>query len=221
MKTLLMFLTPIIAMSSASQGRTAGESRLDYLKGSIIQIGKNNQNNLEEILDVRNQLDPLVNELLELAPSQTEAQRASLAVGGWKHIWSDQEFGYGSDLSQIYQVVSPKGFYYNISKVDSPRGELTNFLRGAYQDKGSYLSIEFTNNQATFGFYPAGTDLAHLAEEFESGHIPSQSIPGPIGVTGILMNIYVDHDLRIVYGNSISDSRPRLFLLERSAIIQP
>ena len=210
--SLLMFL--LIPMSSIADDEHQGYE-IQFLKKWILQIAYINQDN-DARLRIRNRLDPLVNRLLELTPSLTEEQRSALVVGSWKSIWSDQAFGFGVDVSQVYQVVNPDGYYYNISKVETEQGVFTNFLRGAYEDKGSYLAIVFTDNEIVPDFFEEGTDLVELAENFEKGDISnSQSIPGPIGITGVLMNIYVDDSLRIVYGNSLSDSRPRLFILER------
>ena len=192
---------------------------IEKVKKGIVAIAKSDFAREGNQLVVRNILDPLVNTLVEMAPSQSEDERAALGGGGWKSLWTDQGFGPGTDLDQVYQVVSPNGFYYNISKNDSPRGVVTNFLRGAYTSQGSYLAIEFTANSISPSFFQAGTDLSELAQNFEDGAIQGISIPGPIGVTGVLMNIYVDKTLRIVYGNSTADVRPRLFLLERADVI--
>ncbi|SMF42723.1 hypothetical protein [Pseudobacteriovorax antillogorgiicola] len=210
----------LLLVSAPALSKGDKPSRIDVLKGMIVAISKDNTANMENRLEVRNQLDPLVNELLELSPSQTEGERASLVAGAWKSLWSDQSFGFGVDYQQVYQVVSEDGYYYNISKVQGPEGVFTNFLRGAYESQGSYLAIEFTANELSPGFFPAKTQLVNLAEDFEAGLINSFSIPGPIGVTGVLMNIYVDDELRLVYGNSVSDTRPRLFVLERTQAIE-
>jgi hypothetical protein len=218
MNTILFSLI-FIAISSTAVAESHVPFEKEWLKSRITKISQANQMQSDNRLRVRNKLDPLINRLLEITPSQSEAERSSLVVGSWRSLWSDQVFGQGVDNSQVYQVVSNDGFYYNISRVDSERGVFTNFLRGAYEVKGSYLAIEFTSNKLVPSFYPPSTNLTNLANRFEEGEIEAFPIPGPIGVTGALLNIYVDHDLRIVYGNSMSDSRPRVFILSRQEII--
>lgn len=132
-------------------------------------------------LDVRNQLQPLVNELLALAPDRLEAEKLPQVVGAWRNLWSDMPFGEDVDPAQVYQAVSSAGYYYNISRVVTARGEFTGFLRGAYSDQGSYLGIEFTANSISPDFFAPGTPLLPWAEAFESQTIPATSIPGPIG----------------------------------------
>lgn len=188
--------------------------RAAFYKEKIRTIAKANQSNPNRLI-IRNILDPMVNSLIELKESQREDQKVDLVAGTWKSLWSDQEFGKGTDYSQVYQVVNPDGYYYNISKVQTEGGASTAYLRGQFDSLGSYLAIEFTANSIQPGFPAAGTDLVELAEGVESGDTQTTPIPGPIGVTGVLMNIYVDADLRIVYGNSVVDTRPRLFILER------
>ncbi len=41
-------------------------------------------------------------------------------------------------------------------------------------------------------------------------------MPGPIGIQGNLENLYVDHDLRIVIGNSDGEEDIDLYILTRS-----
>jgi len=205
---------------SAAKGSPETASRIEELKRNIQSISKANINRTDNYLEVRNELQPLVNELLALTPDRLEAEKLDDVAGAWRNLWSDQEFGPGVDASQVYQVVSKDGYYYNISRNVSPKGEFTNFLRGIYEDQGSYLKIEFTDNSVSPNFYEAGTPLVQLAKNFEAKMIPSQSIGGPIGVKGVLINSYVDDQLRIVTGNSSSSTDLSLFVLERVTAVE-
>lgn len=205
----------------AGASRPDTEARIEQLKKSILTIARANTSRTDNFLEVRNQLQPLVNELLKLAPDRLEAEKLPEVVGGWRNLWSDMPFGEGVDPTQVYQAVSEDGYYYNIARTVTRQGEFTSFLRGSYTNQGSYLRIEFTANSIRSEFYSAGTALLKLAEDFEAKLIPAKAIGGPIGVTGILINAYVDQDLRIVTGNSISDSDLSLFILERAETIVP
>ncbi len=196
-------------------------SRMEQLKQSILSIASANTSRTDNYPEVRNQLQPLVNELLALAPDLLEAEKLPQVVGGWRNLWSDMPFGPGVDPTQVYQAVSSAGYYYNISRVVTNQGDFTGFLRGAYSDQGCFLNIEFTANSIRADFFAAGTHLLALAEAFEAQTIPATSIPGPIGVKGVLVNAYVDRDLRIVTGNSSSDADMSIFILERANAIVP
>lgn len=222
-----IFLSSISAIAAGSgpqvqkpQDPELPNARIQELKDDIKTIALANRDDTVNSLQVRNTLQPLINELVALTPSRSEAEKLDQVVGAWRNLWSDQQFGPGVDPAQVYQVVSDDGYYYNISLAHSPQGDVTNFLRGAYDDQGSYLAIEFTANSVRPGFFAPGTDLKALAANFEAGEIEAQPVPGPIGVTGALINAYVDDDLRIVTGNSTADSQLRLFILERVESVQ-
>lgn len=200
---------------------SAKTDRVSELKAEIKEIATTATADGRDLLAARNDLSPLVNELIAISPSQTEAERAELVVGGWVNLWTDNNFGPTLNPANVYQVVSPKGFYYNISRVPTRSGEVvTNFLRGAYEDKGSYLAIEFTANSVSNIDLNPGDELLPLAEKVEQGLLATTPVPGPIGVTGALLNVYVDEDLRIVWGNSSQNSRPLLFILERTDTVR-
>ena len=210
----------IFTISPSASAHAGHDPQTRLLKRKILRIAERNRENPDR-LRIRNRLDPLVNTLVERTPNLTQEERARLVQGSWRSLWSDQEFGRGVDYSQVYQVVTGDNYYYNISKVHSPDGVVTNYLRGAFEAKDSYLAIEFTANAIVPGFPEDQTDLYQLATSYEAGEIRGIDIPGPLGVTGALLNIYVDRDLRIVYGNSSSDTRPRLFILRRQSTVGP
>jgi hypothetical protein len=205
----------------ASAGHPDPASRLEQLKQSIRGIAAANTSRTDNYLEVRHKLQPLVNELLALAPDRLEADKLPQVVGGWRNLWSDMPFGQGVDPTQVYQAVSSAGYYYNISRIVTAQGDFTGFLRGTYSDQGRFLAVEFTANSIRPEFFAPGTQLLPLAEAFEAQTIPATSIPGPIGVKGVLINAYVDQDLRIVTGNSASGTPMNLFILERADAIVP
>jgi hypothetical protein len=222
MKRLIISIGLFLSTAGlAGADRPDPASRMEQLKQSIRSIASANTSRTDNFLEVRNQLQPLVNELLALAPDRLEAEKLPQVVGAWRNLWSDMPFGEGVDPTQVYQAVSSAGYYYNISRIVTAQGEFTGFLRGAYSDQGSYLDIEFTANSISPDFFAPGTQLLPLAEAFEAQTIPGTSIPGPIGVKGVLINAYVDQDLRIVTGNSVSGTDLNLFILERADAIVP
>ena len=209
----LALLIPFTAAHAADGDRVA------ELKKEIKTIALANIDRTDNFPAVRSQLQPLVDELISLAPAKLEADKLALVAGGWRNLWADQGFGPGTDAKQVYQAVSADGYYYNISLTKTPVGEFTNFLRGAYTDGGNLLNIEFTANSIRKDFFPAGTPVLALAQDFEAGKITALPIPGPIGVKGTLVNAYVDQDFRIVTGNSKINAATNLFLLERADVI--
>ncbi|SMF54700.1 hypothetical protein [Pseudobacteriovorax antillogorgiicola] len=197
------------------------DSRVDELKDEIVAIASANTSRVDNFSQVRMQLQPLVDELLAISTDRSEAEKINQVEGAWRNLWSDLGFGPGTNYEQVYQVVSRDGYYYNISESRFGVLKFTGFLRGAYTDEGDFLAIEFTNNDIRFGFPEPGTDLVQLATDFEEGQLKSLPVPGPIGVTGVLINAYVDDELRIVTGNNSGEMGQDLFILERVDSILP
>jgi hypothetical protein len=178
---------------------------IDLLKKRIVQISKANQTRLDNIAAVESELKPLVSLLVRIAPKRTNAETAALLEGPWYSLWTNQSFGRsGINLSRIFQVVTTKGHYYNISEASIPNGPtIVGALRGAYAQLPDGFAIRFTKN----GFVPGvlvgktSADIAKLAADFESGATPINPVPGPIGVTGKLTTLYVDDSIRIAGGD--------------------
>lgn len=223
MRFMLKLISPLYLslLAPLASLQAAEGDRVSELKQEIKTIALANIDRTDNFPEVRKQLQPLVDELIGLVPNQPEAEKLALVAGGWRNLWSDQRFGPGVDPKQVYQAVSPEGYYYNISLIKSPIGDFTGFLRGAYTDGGNFLNIEFTSNAVRKDFYAPGTPLLALAQDFEAGNIKSLPVPGPIGVTGVLINAYVDQDFRVVTGNSKVNSNSSLFILERADVIAP
>ncbi len=173
----------------------------EEIRQQIINISALNTERRDNIEDVRKQLIPLVDELVSAVPPKPEAEALPAVAGGWRFQWSNQTFPPGIDYKQIYQVVSPDGYFYNLSRQNLPLVEpAAIFLRGQYKNEGSYLTVEFTRNFLSPKWLPVGTNLLEAAAQAEKNEIIGTDIPGPNGAKGTLANVYVDETLRIVKG---------------------
>jgi hypothetical protein len=112
------------------------------------------------------------------------------------------------DPSQVYQVVSASGHYWNIGD-EKALGfvGLTGVLRGAFTPSGTKINLQFTNIGFRFGRLSKDDDLVSLADGLESGDRFYLPIPGggkapkgPVGIKGTLETLYVDADLRVDQG---------------------
>jgi PAP_fibrillin len=192
---------------SASEARSGFGSRarrIEVLKGRIVAIAKANQLRTDNFAEVTAELRPLVERLVKLAPTRTQAEALAMVQGPWLSLWSNLGFGRATpNLERIYQVVRA-GYYYNISEFTAPSGELSvGALRGAYAPIPNSLAIRFTRN----GFLPgslafkSGAEIAALADSIENKSTVIRDVPGPIGITGELSVLYVDDTLRISGGS--------------------
>jgi hypothetical protein len=191
----------ILSVSGAARGRCDGDD------------------NYPEVAAVLNRL---TTELVGLAPQGTESDRLPRVAGGWKQVWAD--LGSSSPLcisaTDIYQVVSPQGYYWNISKNILPSGqEALGLLRGKYSVTPDFLAIEFTRLAFSPVLPPSGTNLIELANRAEAGAFPALPPNFPVGLRGQLKNAYVDDTLRIVTGRDERPGAPSsIFVLVRASV---
>ncbi|MCX6116855.1 MAG: hypothetical protein NT027_04890 [Proteobacteria bacterium] len=218
---LFAFANSGMSTTDASSDLRCSQRGVAKIKKKIIAISTANQTKIDNRVQVRAELQPLVNRLLACTPERTEAAKLHQVAGGWYSLWSDYGFGPFVDYSQVYQVVDADGFYYNVSKNVAPFGTFVNYLRGSFVDSGSFLRIEFTRSIAVTGWLESGLKLSDLSDDVESGAINGPDTPnGPIGVKGNLKNAYVDDHLRIVTGRSDGEASDGMFVLVRSDTIR-
>lgn len=153
---------------------------------------------------VRARLNELVSRLVAASPSMTIREKLAKSVGSWKDVWSDLPFTRAL-RSDVYQVVFPSGFYYNVSKYEDGRGGFyTSFLRGRYEVRAQDFAIVFTKAVKQDGFPSDGADLYRMAMRAELGlydaNVDPENTPG-LGLEGVLTTAYVDEELRIVGGS--------------------
>jgi hypothetical protein len=187
-------------------------SQRTRLKAEIRAISRANQTRTDNAAEVRAQLEPLVKQLERGFIGRSAARKKGVVVGTWYQLWSDlpimSSFFNSTDLSQIYQVVTADGYYYNLSDGRS-FGLLptTGVLRGAYKPEGNLFRIRFTNVGYQFGKLSRGQDLMQYAKDLNSGEESIIGLPsggnaprGPVNITGALITAYADADIRIERG---------------------
>jgi hypothetical protein len=195
------------------------------LKADIIAVARQHSTDTESGAEVRRILDPLIAELVASAPERTERQKLPDTVGAWQQIWTDgvQIFVGPApghfDLAEIFQVVAPDGYYYNIGRYVRPGGDWTVFLRGEYSVEADSLSVSFTKYVYGEGWLYADSDFLLQTFRAEAGAFDGQLFnpppsANPIGAPQLsLANIYVDDSLRILKAGSGEGSS--IFVLVR------
>ena len=93
------------------------------LKSQIVTIAAKNTNRLDNWVEVRAELEPLVEELVARS-GQSVDERVEGKVGSWKQLWTDDtddtrpNNAFSSlDRARTFQVVDADGFFYNISEI--------------------------------------------------------------------------------------------------------
>jgi len=213
------------------------------VRQQVIDLATANTTRRDNIAEVREQLDPLVQQLGDWFAANRPADEVQLTQVPWRNLWYDDPdisfdvdfvvFSFRLDRNQIYQVIE-EGFYYNVSesvlRIFGREWRLQNYLKGAYQiirastdaNQGeprlNTVDLEFADNRLQYGRIPRFLTLSQLVQLVETYPWLTFQIPGPNGVTGELWNIYVDEELRIAAG--FDDREPEiidLYILRKSS----
>ncbi len=203
---------PSEAASLHSDTDALRKDRIGELKHQISAISSANTKRVDNMAAVSAQLAPLVAELQRLTPVKTQAQNADLLEGAWHQLWGNLEMmspGFiRQDLTEVFQVVSKDGYYYNFgSNCIFSLLPATGILRGKYTSSDAGFDIEFTKVGFRIGALNEDRDLVAYTKKFEfdgkrilatgSGRAPK----GPVGIKGHLTTLYVDEDFRIAGGD--------------------
>jgi len=232
---LIPLLAVFFTMFSGAFGAAPANlpPELVAVRQQVIDICKANTTRSDNIPAVRAQLDPLMGQLEAWFIANRPTDEIALTQQPWKSIWYDDptidEFSNGSfggiqlqlDRDKVYQVVE-NGYYFNISEstllASGIPVKFQTFLKGAYtiinpagpnnigQPFLNVVSLEFVYNGIKFGPLVNRLDLRRLARAANYRKLGVQRVPGPIGITGKLWNLYIDEELRISAG--FEDDKP-------------
>lgn len=210
----------------------ANEARIDELKAQIISVAQSYQGQGDPNREIQNTLDPMVKELLELAPQPPVAERLDLLEGTWQQVWGPYDYrgnNRGVDPSlkpdEIYQTIFAGGFYYNTSPIlNGNKVPRIGLLKGRYRldaRNPNVLRVKFVQYPGV-RMRPADLELWELPALAEAGQLPNRIRIVPTWVVrlffggGGLNEVYTDEDLRITYGTSNNnDLNNYLYILTR------
>lgn len=232
---LTPFVAVFFSICTASFGAVPANlpPELVAVRQQVIDICKANTLRSDNIPAVRAELDPLLDQLESWFIANRPANEIALTQQPWKNIWYDDptidEFSNGSfggiqlqlNRDKVYQVVE-NGYYFNISESTLLASgfpvKFQTFLKGAYtimnpagpdnvgQPFLNVVSLEFVYNGIKFGPLANRIDLRRLTRAANLRQLGVQRVPGPIGITGKLWNLYIDEELRISVG--FEDDKP-------------
>jgi hypothetical protein len=241
--TLLLALAALVPFTSRAQPANLPPALVQQ-RAEIIALARANTLRDDNIPAIRAQLDDLIAPLAAWYNANRPANEVALTQQPWKSIWyddptidefSNSDFGGLSlrlDRDAVYQVVQ-NGYYFNISEstltANGRSVRIQTYLKGAYdlinipgpgnagQPFLNVVDLVFVFNGLRFGPLPDNVDLVRLTRAANLRKLPVQRVPGPIGITGKLWNVYIDEELRISAG--FEDDKPDeldLYLLLRA-----
>ncbi len=204
------------------------------LKEKIVTTAQKYQGLGDPDFKIQKELEPLVNELLALNPQTRVNERLPLLFGVWKQVWGPYEYRKNDrsvdptlNAKEIYQVISPEGFYYNVSPNMDPKSKTEkniNYLKGQYKLSAKDpvgLDVKFVK---FIGMKKRPTEkpIYSYADEAERNQLPGQITVVPKIVVklffggGTLREVYTDEDLRILYGSNNKEFKNQyLYIMTR------
>lgn len=220
----------LIDIFNDDPGGVVDNSQIGVLKSLILTTAENAQgdcDNDDNLELTRQALNELIDQLVSLAPSRTETEKLNEVAGAWQQVWSDNVIanvpGVCFEAEDIYQVVSPDGYYWNIFQARLLGLNFSGYIRGEYTVEDAYLPTTITGNFFATGALTPGTDLPGLAQRAENGEI-SRAILVPSlpinGDTGRMGNLYVDEDLRIMTDGRSAAESETIFVMHRVEAVQ-
>ncbi len=188
----------------------------DQLKSDILTLAESFKGEGDPDRSKQKQLDTLVEQLLRIEPQEPIEERLPVLHGAWQQVWGPYDYrsdGRGVDPSidpdHIYQVISPKGYYYNVNPDAKNERFRIGLLRGEYRlakDKMDTLAVRFTKFNQLKSCPTNGMGFIDLPEASEAGTLADEHwLVPPLIVKlffdkGWLREVYTDETLRIAYG---------------------
>ena len=229
MKSVVIILIAIFSFQLSA-------NEVDELKEVILETASKYTGRPDKDFKIQNELMPLVDKLVSLAPQKPVNQRLELLDGAWMQIWGAYDYrnndrGVDSsfaNLEEIYQVVSKDGYYYNVAPLysDDKESIRISLLRGAYKQDNNdpnRLNIRFTKFKGVSPA-PRNIEIWKLAELEENRQITENRITiVPTLIVrlffgrGHLREIYTDEDIRITITNTNGDdpANAQLYVFKR------
>lgn len=220
MKSFILLFLSVIFVSFATHARDLRKFEIEELKRELVSVASQYTGLGDPDFQIQNRLVPYVERLLKLNPQPPVKDRLPLLHGVWKQVWGPYDYrnnDRGVDptlgVNEIYQVVDPDNFYYNVSpnyKKGGRSREKINYLKGKYSLSSSDpngLDVRFVKFPG-MSQRPTGRPIYDFVKEAEDGTLPNMITVVPTPVVrlfftgGTLREVYTDETMRILYGSN-------------------
>ena len=234
MKASALIFVLSILFSSIGYAKDLNLMTLEELKSELVSRASTYTGKGDPDFKIQNELEPFVKRMIELNPQPPVKDRLSFIYGIWKQVWgpydykkNDRQVDPRLGVNEIYQVVDPDGFYYNVSpnyKDGNRSMERINYLKGLFRISKSNpngLDVKFRKFLG-MSKRPVGRPIYDFVKEAEDGTLPNQIKIVPTFVVrlssggGSLVEVYTDETIRILYASNKSDfKRGYLYVMVR------
>ena len=234
MKTTVLILALLI--SSICSAKDLNLMTLEELKTELVSRASKYSGLGDPDYKIQNELEPFVNRMIELNPQAPVKDRLPQLYGVWKQVWGPYEYRDDNrqvdptlGVNEIYQVIDPDGFYYNVSpnyKKGDRKKERINYLKGQYRlskKNPNGLDVKFRKFPG-MSKRPISRPIFDFVQEAETGTLPNQVTIVPTFIVrlffggGTLIEVYTDETIRILYGSNNDEFKTKyLYVMVRAA----
>ena len=201
----------------------AKDPRVNELKMEIVKLAQaaEGKPDLEGTLQAA--IESKVQDLEKILTYESMEEKAVKIIGPWRQVFGpysatgDGTIPFGSRTDKIYQVVFPKGIFYNLALFEKAKIKVVFLLKGEYSVTDEAIEGIFVKNSIVAKKINESI-LHQLPQMLESGEITATHLPArlpPVGQGGKLLEVYADKDHRILRGMTPQFKRPALYIMER------
>jgi hypothetical protein len=234
MRLSVLLFSIFVFLSSFAQAGELDMLNLEELKRELVGVASQYTGQGDPDFKIQNKLEPYVERLLKMNPQPPVKERLTLLHGVWKQVWGPYDYRNDDrgvdptlEVTEIYQVVDPDNFYYNVSpnyKNGDRSRERINYLKGQYglsKTDPNGLDVRFVKFPG-MSQRPIGRPIYDFVKEAEDGTLPNMITVVPTPVVrlfftgGTLREIYTDETLRILYGSNNKEFKKKyLYIMIR------
>lgn len=217
MKVAFTFIIALILCAGVN-----AQDSVEDIKKQIMELARSYSGQADPSGELQDSIETKVDELLAVVPNLTMAEKAVRALGAWRQVWGPYSYDNsasvprGIDVNQIYQIIFKEGYYYNFAVYDFLGIKSRTFLRGNFIIEEDRVAVEFNKSGLILG--KSQLPLPYQAMGLEDQSLRALYFPDflpPNGITGALIEVYADQDIRINYGVIGDDvSNPVIFVME-------
>jgi hypothetical protein len=202
---------------------TAADLRITELKSEIMILAKASEGKTDLDGKLQDAIEEKVQDLEKILPYQTTEEKAQKILGPWRQVFGpyspsgDGTIPFGSRTDKIYQIIFPKGIFYNVALFEKANVKLVFLLKGNYKLTDEAIEGIFVKNSIIARKFDEST-LYQLPTKVEAGEVSAVNLPNripPVGQGGKLFEVYADKDIRILRGQTPQFKRPALYIMER------
>lgn len=212
----------LTSLSFAGDSISSQQEEVERIKAEILELAYEFVGDVDADGTKQAVIDDKIDELRNYIPNLSMQERAENAVGAWRQVWGPYAFDgsdsvpRGMDVNSIYQVIDADGFYYNFAKYNFGPITTRTFLRGNFEVTSDLIEVEFNQTGIILG--ERQTPMPLLTDKLERGEVRAIRFPDflpPVGISGALIEIYADEDIRLNYGVIGEEvESPALFVME-------